>query len=132
MKTYRRKKSSRKKPSKLQRAKYVPPYDRREQHLPGYNFCGPGTNVTRRLRSGVKPVNKLDAAALEHDIAVEPRGPYTAKGHGPALRAADRRLMEAAQRLMFVKGENRWACMAVMSAMEGLLATGARGRGLKD
>ena len=111
---------------------WVPPYDTRERHLPGYNFCGPGTNVHRRLRNGVKPRNKLDAAALQHDLAVEPRGPYTAQGHGPALRAADRTLMEEAQRLLFVKGEQRWACLAVISAMEGLLATGARGRGLKD
>lgn len=122
---------SRRKPTKAQ-VEYVPPYDRRERHLPGYNFCGPGTNMTRRMRERVKPVNRLDAAAYEHDLATEPRGPYTAKGNGPALRAADRRLMMAAQRLMFVKGEQRWACMAVMSAMEALLATGARGRGLKD
>ena len=125
-------KARRMKLTKLQRAQYVPPYDRREQHLPGYNFCGPGTNVHRRLRNGVKPVNKLDAAALQHDLAVEPRGPYTAKGHGPSLRRADRQLMTDAQRLLFTKGEDRWACMAVMSAMEALLATGARGRGLKD
>lgn len=77
-------------------------------------------------------MNRLDAAALEHDRATEPRGPYTSKGHGPALRAADRKLMRTAQRLIWTKGEDRWACMAVMSAMEGLLATGARGRGLKD
>jgi hypothetical protein len=124
-------KRSRRKHTKSE-VEYVPPYDRLERHLPGYNFCGPGTNVSRRLRSGVKPRNKLDAAALQHDIAVEPRGPYTAKGHGPALRRADRILMNEAQRLIFVKGEDRWACMAVMSAMEALLATGARGRGLKD
>ena len=122
----------RKGPHSKRRVPYVPPYDSREKHLPGYNFCGPGTNVSRRLRSGVKPINKLDAAALQHDIAVEPRGPYTAKGHGPSLRAADRALMLAAQRLIFDKSEDRWACIAVMSAMEGLLATGARGRGLKD
>lgn len=77
-------------------------------------------------------MNRLDAAALTHDMATEPRGPYTSKGHGPALRAADRILMREAQRLLWKKGENRWACMAVISAMEGLLATGARGRGLKD
>jgi hypothetical protein len=114
------------------KVKWVPPYDAKERHLPGYNFCGPGTNVHRRLRNGVKPMNKLDAAALRHDLAVEPRGPYVAKGHGPSLRLADRILMEEAQRLLFVKGEQRWACLAVISAMQGLLATGARGRGLKD
>ena len=118
--------------TKSGRRGYVPPYDARERHLIGYNFCGPGTNVHRRLRNGVQPVNRLDRAALEHDMATEPRGPYTSKGHGPALRQADRILMRKAQRLLWTKGEDRWACMAVISAMEGLLATGARGRGLKD
>ena len=111
---------------------YVPPYDARERHLLGYNFCGPGTNVTRRIRSGVKPVNRLDAAALEHDKATEPRGPYTSRGHGPALRKADRILMRKARKLYWTKGEDKWACMAVMQAMEALLRTGARGRGLED
>jgi len=113
-------------------AKYVPPYDARERHLPGYNYCGPGTNVTRRLRAGVEPVNGLDRASLEHDRVTEPRGPYTSNGHGPALRAADRLLMREARRLRFVQGEDRWACLAVERAMKALLATGARGRGLED
>ena len=111
---------------------YVPPYDKREKHLPGYNFCGPGTNMTRRMRENVRPVNRLDAGAYAHDIAVEPRGPYTAKGHGPALRQADRALLEEARRCLYLKGEDRWACIAVIRAMEALLATGARGRGLED
>jgi len=111
---------------------YVPPYDARERHLNGYNFCGPGTNVHLRMRNGVQPVNRLDRASLEHDLATEPRGPYTSNGHGPALRQADRKLMREARRLMFAKGEQRWACIAVMNAMKALLATGARGRGLED
>jgi hypothetical protein len=119
-------------PTKPRRRGYVPPYDARERHLPGYNFCGPGTNVSLRLRRGVKPVNRLDAAALTHDMATEPRGPYTSKGHGPALRAADRLLLQDARRLLWTKGEDRWACMAVIHAMEALLASGARGRGLED
>ena len=113
-------------------AQYVPPYDKREKHLPGYNFCGPGTNMTRRMRENVQPVNRLDRGAYEHDIAVEPRGPYTAKGHGPALRQADRELLAVARRCLYLKGEDRWACIAVIRAMEALLKTGARGRGLKD
>lgn len=111
---------------------YVPPYDKREKHLPGYNYCGPGTDVTRRLRNGVRPVNGLDRAALEHDRHTEPRGPYLSRGHGPALRAADRQLLRDARRLLYTPGEDRWACMVVIRAMEALLATGARGRGLKD
>ena len=118
--------------TKPQRRGYVPPYDARERHLPGYNFCGPGTNVRLRLRNGVQPVNRLDRAALRHDMATEPRGPYTSKGHGPALRRADRILLRDARGLLWVKGEDRWACLAVIRAMEALLATGARGRGLED
>lgn len=77
-------------------------------------------------------MNQLDRAAIEHDRVTEPRGPYTSKGRGPALRAADRRLMIEARRLRFAKGEDRWACLAVEQAMKALLETGARGRGLED
>ena len=120
------------KSSKQRLSKYVPPYDRREKHLPGYNFCGPGTDVRRRLRNGVRPVNGLDRASLEHDRHTEPRGPYLSRGKGPALRAADKALLNSARRLLYSKGEDRWACIAVIRAMEALLATGSRGRGLKD
>lgn len=116
----------------MKASKYVPPYDAREQHLPGYNYAGPGTNVHRRIREQVVPVNRLDQAAFEHDLVTEPRGPYTSNGHGPELRAADRKLMNEAYRLQFQKGEDRWACRAVVTAMAALLRTGARGRGLRD
>lgn len=38
-------------------------------HWPGYSYLGPGTKLERNLQEGVKPVNPLDAAALEHDKA---------------------------------------------------------------
>ena len=40
-----------------------------ELHLPGYNFCGPGTKLEKRLARGDKGVNLLDEACKEHDIA---------------------------------------------------------------
>jgi hypothetical protein len=41
-----------------------------EMHLPGgYQYAGPGTHLDLRLAKGIKPKNKLDAAALRHDIA---------------------------------------------------------------
>lgn len=40
-----------------------------ELHLPGYQYCGPGTRLSERLRRGDAGVNKLDAACKEHDIA---------------------------------------------------------------
>jgi hypothetical protein len=38
-----------------------------EMHVPGYEYLGPGTKLQEKLRKGVKPINKLDEAALEHD-----------------------------------------------------------------
>lgn len=105
--------------------RYVPPYDRREKHLPGYNFAGPGTNVWRRLRNGVKPVNRIDAACLQHDRAVEPRGPYTAKDNPRRMRAADRKLI-AACRAYYM--DDPPAAGLIIAAMHAVLATGARGR----
>lgn len=40
-----------------------------ELHLPGYQYCGPGTNLTKRLQRGDPGINKLDAACKQHDIA---------------------------------------------------------------
>lgn len=40
-----------------------------ELHLPGYNFCGPGTKLQKRLLRGDKGINKLDEACKQHDIA---------------------------------------------------------------
>lgn len=39
-----------------------------EVHLPGYQFCGPGTKLDKRLARGEKGVNKLDSSCREHDI----------------------------------------------------------------
>lgn len=76
--------------------KYVPPQDLEEKHLPGYNFCGPGTNVNRRLKNGVKPMNELDEACLRHDLDTERRGPQKAKS-AKALKDSDKRLSKAAK-----------------------------------
>lgn len=43
-------------------------------HLPGHNFTGPGTKLGKRLTSTdqpkpwSKPVNRVDHAAMKHDI----------------------------------------------------------------
>lgn len=108
--------------------RYVPPYDIREKHFPGMNYCGPGTNVNRRMREGVAPVDALDRAALAHDKVTEPRGPYTGKGNPRKMRAADRKLLKAAIKLRNSGYRPRWVANAVISAMTYLLTTGARGR----
>lgn len=46
-----------------------------EKHLPGMRYCGPGTRLDLRLDEsgkplpGNEPVNRVDEAALKHDIA---------------------------------------------------------------
>lgn len=109
-------------------ARYVPPYDIREKHFPGMNYCGPGTNVNRRVRNEVKPVDKLDQAAFEHDQVTEPRGPHLGKGNPKKLRAADAKLMRRAIQLRNSGYRPRWVADAVITAMAYLLRTGARGR----
>lgn len=40
-----------------------------ELHLPGYQYCGPGTKLNKRLKRGDAGINGLDKACKEHDIA---------------------------------------------------------------
>ena len=107
---------------------YVPPYDAKEKHLPGMNFCGPGTNVAKRIANGVQPVDALDAACLEHDMVTEPRGPYTSGGSPAKLRAADRKLIRTCDKLQMKGYQPIWKVLTVRNAMQYLLWTGARGR----
>jgi hypothetical protein len=111
------------------KAVYVKPYDAKEKHLPGMNFAGPGTDVAKRLRRNVKPMDVLDRACLAHDLVTEPRGPYTSKGDSKKLRAADRKLLKKCNRLIVSGYKPLWKALAVANAMEALLITGARGRG---
>lgn len=40
-----------------------------ELHVPGYNYCGPGTKLEKRLKRGDVGINPLDEACKSHDIA---------------------------------------------------------------
>lgn len=106
-------------------AKYVPPYDLKEKHFPGYNFAGPGTNVWRRVNSGVKPVNDIDGACLKHDYVTEPRGPYYGRKNPKKMREADRRLIAECKKYYL---QDPPIAAAIIVAMKALLKTGARGR----
>jgi len=37
-------------------------------HLPGYNYCGPFTDIHENLKNHVKPINRVDEACKFHDI----------------------------------------------------------------
>jgi hypothetical protein len=92
-----------------------------ELHLPGYRFCGPGTNLKERLARGERGINELDEACREHDIA------YARYKDNSRRRIADRVLADKAWER--VKGWNsgvseRAYAAAVAAAMKAKSALG--------
>lgn len=61
-----------------------------ELHLPGYQFCGPGTKLEKRIQRGDQGINPLDAACRAHDIA------YSQNKDIEQRHIADRELTERA------------------------------------
>lgn len=61
-----------------------------EAHIPGYRYCGPGTNLEKRLRRGDSGINPLDEACKAHDIA------YSQSADLQQRHQADRKLQERA------------------------------------
>ena len=63
-----------------------------ELHIPGYQFCGPGTRLAKRLARGDAGINPLDAACRDHDIAYSHSNDLTDR------HAADNILAEKARK----------------------------------
>lgn len=89
-------------------------------HLPGYNYAGPGTPLDLHLERGVKPCNKLDEAAMHHDIA------YSKSSDLKDRHAADYVLQEEAWKRVKAEdssmGEraNAWLVTTAMKAKRAL------------
>ena len=66
-----------------------------EMHLPGHNFTGPGTNLSKRLnedgspKAWSKPINRVDEAAYHHDVCYANN-----KDTGVRNRVCDRNMLE--------------------------------------
>jgi hypothetical protein len=99
-----------------------------EFHIPGYQYCGPGTRLEKRLARGDQGINPLDSACREHDIA------YSRSSELVDRHAADRTLAKKARERITARdakfGE-RAAATAVWAAMKAKtkLGMGMRGRG---
>lgn len=97
-----------------------------ELHLPGgYNWCGAGTKVDRRLARGDKGINPLDDACKEHDLV------YWKNSDTKTRSIADRALAEKAwQRVKSSDASfgERAAALAVSAAMKAKTAIGSGGR----
>jgi len=86
-----------------------------ELHIPGYQFCGPGTHLEKRLARGDRGVNPLDAACREHDIA------YSHSNDLAERHVADRILAEKARKRIIARNSTlreRAAAAAVWAAMK--------------
>jgi hypothetical protein len=93
-----------------------------ELHLPGYQYCGPGTKLAKRLARGDPGINPLDAACKEHDIAYSKD-----RENLEARNAADKVLAERAWQRVFAKDANlgeKAAAWAVTNAMKAKMKFG--------
>ena len=99
-----------------------------EAHLPGYQYCGPGTKLEKRLKRGDPGINPLDAACKRHDIA------YEEHKNGAERTQADRILASEAWKRVKSRdagvGE-RTAALAVAAAMKTKIGLSKLGGGLK-
>lgn len=64
-----------------------------ELHIPGYNYCGPGTKLEKRLKRGDKGVNKVDEVCKKHDID------YSNAKNDEDIKKADRKMIENLDKL---------------------------------
>ena len=86
-----------------------------ELHIPGYQFCGPGTRLRKRLERGDRGINPLDAACREHDIA------YSQSNERADRHVADRVLADRAWERIAAKDSTlgeKAAATAVWAAMK--------------
>lgn len=85
-----------------------------EMHVPGYQYCGPGTKLEKRLARGDPGINPLDQACKSHDIA------YTQYSKGPERYEADKLLAKKAWKRVVSKDAKlaeRATALAVNAAM---------------
>jgi hypothetical protein len=92
-----------------------------ELHLPGYQYCGPGTRLKDRLKRGDPGINKLDQACKDHDIA------YSKYSDSFNRTVADKILAEKAWERVRAQDSSlgeRAAALAVTAAMKAKTAVG--------
>lgn len=100
-----------------------------ELHLPGYNYCGPGTRLKERLLRGDRGVNALDEACMQHDIA------YSNHSNLHERHKADLQLLDMAKQR--VKSKNagtgeKLASWLVKNVMKSKIKMGAGIKGFKS
>jgi len=100
-----------------------------EAHIPGYQYCGPGTKLAQRLARGDRGINPLDEACKIHDIAYDK---YSDSGN---RTRADKELAERAWRRFTAADSSlgeKAAAWAVTTAMKAKTALGSGSKQRKN
>ncbi len=66
------------------------------------NFCGPGTQLEKRLKRGDKPVSNSDAICLRHDLAYSKATSYEDE------RIADENMLQEMEQDPTIWGAEKW------------------------
>ena len=66
-----------------------------ETHLPGANYCGPGTYLKLRLARGDKPTSYADEVSLRHDISYQAVSDGIKNGTITSMEEVERLIREA-------------------------------------
>jgi len=86
-----------------------------ELHIPGYQFCGPGSHLEKRLIRGDRGINPLDAACREYEIA------YSRSNDLAERHVAEKIFAEKAQKRIIARNSTlgeRAAAATVWAAMK--------------
>lgn len=97
-----------------------------ELHIPGYQYCGPGTKLLKRLARGDPGINPLDKVCKEHDIAQSHNKDNLENRH-----IADRILAEKAWGRVLAKDANIGEKAAVFAIANTMKLKTKLGMGLK-
>ena len=97
-----------------------------ELHFPRYNFCGPGTQLQKRLARGDRGINPLDSACKEHDITYSQNRENIEKRN-----IADKILAEKAWQRVIAKDSSLAEKMAAYTVTNIMKAKSKLGMGMK-
>lgn len=87
-----------------------------EIHIPGYQYCGPGTDLNKRLQRGDPGINKLDRSCKAHDIQ------YDKLKDSKSRRAADKVLFKQSLRRI-VSSDAKLGERAAAALVSSLIGT---------
>lgn len=97
-----------------------------EVHIPGYQYCGPGTQLQKRLSRGDRGINPLDSACKEHDITYSQNREDIEKRN-----IADKILAEKAWQRVFAKDSSLAEKTAAYTVTNIMKAKSKFGMGVK-